>query len=53
MKKLRIFTCLVICMLFMNCTPDETVDEQIYLQKIMNKKPGDSGEEGDQDLDKD
>ena len=43
----------MICMLFMNCTPDETVDEHVYLQDIINKKPGDSGEEGDQDLDKD
>jgi len=43
----------MICMLFMNCTPDETVDEHVYLQDIINKKSGFSGEEGDQDLDKD
>lgn len=52
MKKLTLSLIILFFGLLVSCTDDETVEEQVYKQEIPNFEISASGEEGDQELDR-
>ena len=52
MKKLILSLICVFSVLLLSCTDDETIEEEVYKQENLNFDTWASGEEGDQDLDR-
>ncbi len=52
MKKLTLTLICLFSVLLLSCTDDETIEEEVYKQENLNFDIWASGEEGDQDLDR-
>ena len=52
MKKLTLSLIILFFALLVSCTDDETIEEQVYKQEIPNLNIWASGEEGDQEIDR-
>ena len=52
MKKLTLSLVILFFTLLVSCTDDETIEEQVYKQEIPNLNIWASGEEGDQEIDR-
>ena len=52
MKNLALLFALFIVALFIRCSEDETIEEQLIIQETLKSEVWYSGEEGDQDLDR-
>ena len=52
MKKLTLSLIILFFAMLISCTDDETIEEQVYKQEIPNPEIWASGEEGDQEIDR-
>lgn len=52
MKKLTLLLACFILTSVIGCTEDETIEEQVFKQELLNPNNSASGEEGDQALDR-